>query len=347
MRKKNSAEGYVVNEKSENKGKIIFYITIGVLLLSLCISVVLNMGVSSDADAEETGNIETDNIETGNIEISNIETANKENIDEATSNREISNKETSNRETDNKKTDNKETNDKETDNKESTYTGSSDETETQTYDELSSGVHGGISKREYMINVSYISQKNDYPTGCESVSAVMALQHWGVKISVDEFIDEYLVKSDFYWDSDGIMHAEHPAEKFVGNPRESMAFGCYAPVIEKALRKIFIEKDTPLEVVNEQGMNLNDLCGTYIDNNIPVIIWASMDMKPTRNGRTWVLENGEKFTWIAGEHCLLLTGYDEKYYYFNDPLVGKDVAYKKEIVELRYKELGYQALVIK
>ena len=29
----------------------------------------------------------------------------------------------------------------------------------------------------------------DYPTGCESVSAVMALQYAGVDITVDTFID--------------------------------------------------------------------------------------------------------------------------------------------------------------
>jgi len=242
--------------------------------------------------------------------------------------------------------DKRETYESDTTNTETTRTVNSDKTEIQTYDDVSSEVHGEYSRKEYMIDVSYISQKNDYPTGCESVSAVMALRYGGVKITVDEFIDKYLDKSDFYWDSDGFMHAEHPAEKFIGDPRKNMAFGCYASVIEKAVRSILSEKNSSLEVVNKTGMKLTDLCRTYIDKNIPVIVWASMEMKPTRNGRTWVLNNGKKFTWIAGEHCLLLTGYDEDYYYFNDPLVGKDVAYNKKIVELRYKELGCQALII-
>lgn len=202
--------------------------------------------------------------------------------------------------------------------------------------------------KEYMLNVPCICQKNDYPTGCESVSAVMALKYCGIDISVDEFIDKYLEMGEFYWDKDGVMHGDHPAEKFIGNPREIMAFGCYGPVIDNAVKKVLSDKDKDreLSVKSATGMELYKLCKKYIDNDIPVVIWASMGMKPTRDGRTWVLNNGDKFTWIAGEHCLVMTGYDEEYYYFNDPLAGKDIAYKKDVVELRYKELGSQSLVI-
>lgn len=202
--------------------------------------------------------------------------------------------------------------------------------------------------KKYMLNVPYICQKDDYPTGCESVSAVMALKYCGIDISVDEFIDNYLEMGKFYWDKDGVMHGDHPAEKFIGNPRESMAFGCYAPVIENAVKKVLSDKnkDKNLSIKSLTGMELYKLCKKYIDNDIPVVIWASMGMKPTRDGRTWVLNDGDKFTWIAGEHCLVMTGYDEEYYYFNDPLAGKDIAYKKDVVELRYRELGSQCLVI-
>lgn len=45
-----------------------------------------------------------------------------------------------------------------------------------------------------IIDAPYIYQNFDYPNGCESVSTVMALQHIGVNISVDSFIDNYLDK---------------------------------------------------------------------------------------------------------------------------------------------------------
>ena len=44
----------------------------------------------------------------------------------------------------------------------------------------------------FLLNVPYINQRMDYPTGCESVSAVMALQYAGVDITVDTFIDDCL-----------------------------------------------------------------------------------------------------------------------------------------------------------
>ena len=43
----------------------------------------------------------------------------------------------------------------------------------------------------YIIKVPQINQSS-YPTGCESVTTVMALNYQGYNISVDDFIDNYL-----------------------------------------------------------------------------------------------------------------------------------------------------------
>ena len=62
--------------------------------------------------------------------------------------------------------------------------------------------------------------------------------------------------------------------------------------------------------------------------------------------KQWYLqEDGSLFQWIGREHCLVLTGYDNQYYYFNDPLSGK-VKYAKSLVETRFSQLGKQSLVI-
>ena len=42
------------------------------------------------------------------------------------------------------------------------------------------------------IQVPYIDQSIKYPTGCESVSAVMLLKYLGYEITVDEFIQNCL-----------------------------------------------------------------------------------------------------------------------------------------------------------
>ena len=48
-----------------------------------------------------------------------------------------------------------------------------------------------------VIDVPYLDQSVHYPTGCESVSAVMLLRYLGYEMSVDEFIEQYLDRQEF------------------------------------------------------------------------------------------------------------------------------------------------------
>ncbi len=84
-----------------------------------------------------------------------------------------------------------------------------------------------------LLSVPLITQK-DYPTGCESVTSVMALHFAGYDISVEEFIDEYL-KIGKYYAEDGQYYGNSPYSCFIGNPRTGSGFGCFAPVIHDAL----------------------------------------------------------------------------------------------------------------
>lgn len=45
-------------------------------------------------------------------------------------------------------------------------------------------------------------------------------------------------------------------------------------------------------------------------------------------------------------HCLVLTGYDDNNYYFNDPQQSKNYRYSKSSVLTAYRALGMQAVVI-
>ena len=116
-----------------------------------------------------------------------------------------------------------------------------------------------------------------------------------------------------------------------------------APVIEKAIRACI---DDSQSVDNISGMALEDICDQYIDRDIPVILWATINMLETNPKNSWYLSDGTRFTWPGNEHCMLLVGYDDTKYYFNDPYVGKLVAYDKTVTEDRFAELGSQALVI-
>jgi len=200
------------------------------------------------------------------------------------------------------------------------------------------------SKSDKLISVPYISQAGEYPTGCEVVSTSMLLKYYGYNISVDEFIDDYL-ESSFLEEVNGKLYGPNPNEAFVGEPRSVYSYGCYAPVIVNSLNKILGKEHW---VKNTTGSEFNELIENYIDKDIPVLVWTSLNLLPTESGAEWYLrESGEKFQWISNEHCMVLVGYDKDKYYFNDPYEGNGVVgYDKKLVEKRFKELGDQSIVI-
>ncbi len=201
----------------------------------------------------------------------------------------------------------------------------------------------------HLLNVPFIDQRKRYPTGCESVSAVMVLQYYGMPIRVETFIDTYLPKGRApFRDETGARFGDDPRKVFLGNPYSDKGWGCYAPVIVNAVNKYIDHSRYSVRAL--YGTSLDTLCKTYIDHDIPVLIWATANMqplKPWRESHTWtILGTSETFTWKSPMHCLVLVGYDGSGYYFNDPLQGKNFRYTKSEVKTAYNALGTQAVVI-
>ena len=225
-----------------------------------------------------------------------------------------------------------------------------------------------------ILEVPYIDQSVKYPTGCESVSTVMLLQYLGYEISVDEFIENYL-EQDSFEQRDEELYGPNPREVFCGSPYDEESFGCYSPVIVKALNRIFEETEKWQGIcagssdyhkvicrqeksdagthwkycaVDETGKTAQQLVEKYVKNGMPVIFWACIDMKEPIIGPEWKLKDtGEIFTWISNEHCLLLVGEDETGFYFNDPHGNHGVIrYEKELVENRHKAQMLQAVAV-
>lgn len=186
-----------------------------------------------------------------------------------------------------------------------------------------------------IIDVPFISQLGKYPTGCESVTTVMALKHIGMSMSVDHFIDSYLPMKEYPFD---------PDTAFGNDPRSDNGWGCNAPVIKTALDKVLKGTNYTAHILADQS--LSALCSNYIDHNIPVILWATQYMHKWYYGRSWDY-NGKHIQWISPFHCLLLVGYDDYNYIFNDPMCeDHPTYYPKEAVEAAYEGVGQQAVVI-
>ena len=196
-----------------------------------------------------------------------------------------------------------------------------------------------------IIATPYINQTPKYPTGCESVSAVMLLQYLGYSITPEEFIDIYLEKKEFE-KKEGILYGPDPNKYFCGSPYDENSFGCYAPVLKRAIEKVVKEDYL---VIDETDTDLEGLKREYLDQGMPVIFWACIKMREPIVGPSWVLfETEEEFTWISNEHCMLLVGYDEEGYYFQDPDENRGLMhYEKKLVENRHKAQYNMAIGMK
>lgn len=194
------------------------------------------------------------------------------------------------------------------------------------------------------IDVPYIDQSKSYPTGCESVSAVMLLRFLGYGLSVDAFIEGFLDRRPFSV-IDGVTYGADPRQSFCGSPYDEESFGCYAPVIVRALKRVLGEE---YDVIDETGSTAEELAKRYLDHGIPVIFWACINMREPVVGPSWVMyDTGETFTWTSNEHCMLLVGYDDRGYYFNDPYDNNGVIhYPKAIVEDRHRAQHMQAVAV-
>ncbi len=201
------------------------------------------------------------------------------------------------------------------------------------------------SKREekdqrVIIQVPELCQFPNLPTGCEATAAAMLLNYMGEAVTPETFAAEWLACDKDFYTYGNKQYGPDPNKVFAGDPFTQYAYGCYAGPIADAVNG----NSTLCAAEVIRGQPLQSLLENYIDKGVPLLIWATMGMKESTVGKSWYFKDGTPFTWIGGEHCLVLVGYDEEYYYLNDPQSGSTVGYKRHIVEKRYEELGMQAV---
>ena len=191
-----------------------------------------------------------------------------------------------------------------------------------------------------------IRQAARWPGGCESLCAVMALGAAGVWVDPDTFVERDLPRAPL-WEQGGTLWGPDPRYVYPGDPRGPTGRGCYAPCICQAMRSALEAAGAAdaLEPVDETGRTAAELCG-YIDAGLPVVFWATRDFRPgPADAERWLLPSGQPFDWDRRAHCLLLVGYDEARYWFNDPRQGGALcAWPKALVEECHRAQGMYAV---
>ena len=205
-------------------------------------------------------------------------------------------------------------------------------------------IDGDTEDTHVLTNVPKINQLPDYPNGCEAASATMLLNYFGVKITLKEFIEDYLPIKEIY-SKDGSRFGPDPSLFYAGDPSsKENGWGCYEPVIENTLSRILFDKK--MNYLYVQNLNQKPIKELFYD--YPVVIWITNDYSEETDFAQWYSYDKTKtYTYSNKTHAVVLVGYDEDFYYIADPLKEEEVTkVDKKILEASYDSLGRQAVTL-
>ena len=193
-------------------------------------------------------------------------------------------------------------------------------------------------KSEHRINMSCVMQMPELPTGCEITALTSVLNYLGYDVTKTELAKNYLTTAAL--GSTGFDKA------FIGNPASDGGYGCYAPVIVEAAQKYLIQRTMDVTAWNISGTEFDDLF-EYIDNDVPVIVWASMNLMDVELTDAYYDQDKTPVQWYNNEHCMVICGYDKKdnTVIAADPLKGM-MKYNRDRFKMIYNQLDKQAIII-
>ena len=203
-------------------------------------------------------------------------------------------------------------------------------------------------KKTNILDAPWLDQHEKWPTGCESVSASLALQFLGFGVDPDFFIDRCLPVADTPRCEEGIWRGPDPRLFYPGDPRTEDGWGCFAPAVRRGIETCAALRGYRLRAAEVYGKTLAALFRDEIDEGRPVIVFATMGMAKPRESRRWLIDGtGETYVWKTPMHCLLLTGYDGDFAVFSDPLAEAVTRYPLEAAETAFRGMGCQAVTVK
>lgn len=191
------------------------------------------------------------------------------------------------------------------------------------------------NRKAYIDRFACESQLPELPAGCEVTALSMALKFQGYSVDKMTIVNKYL--------DIGETKKANPYKQFVGNPTDKeTGYGCYSPVIIKCVQKL------GANVLDYSHGTFSSILGN-VEKGQPVVIWATINMKPTIFGSSiWKDSDGNIVCWRGNEHCVVLVGFDtsKDEVYVADPLTGKIETYSLSVFYTRWVEQNKQALIV-
>ncbi len=208
-----------------------------------------------------------------------------------------------------------------------------------------------VATKYVKINVPFVKQIPDYPTGCEAASATMLLKFYGYNVTLDEMVAA--IPRENLYEENGKVYGPSIYEKFVGDPRytytsETPGYGAFSPVITKSLNNVIARKGNRHTAKNITGCSFSTLI-KHIDEGRPVIVWATGGMRTPTLVNSWYIKNADGtetyFEYPRGTHVTVLVGYDSNKVYMLDPYHGEK-SYSHSAFIDKWNLLGNQAIIL-
>jgi uncharacterized protein YvpB len=199
-----------------------------------------------------------------------------------------------------------------------------------------------IRKSHKIENVPIIKQLPELERGCEVTSLAMLIKYNNSKIDKLTLANQIKKDTTTYSVTKGVVNFGNPHIGFVGN-MESKKFpglGVYNEPIFELLEMYF-----PNSAINLTGSNFEDLF-QVLGSNSPIWVITNTTFKPLSPNQfqTWQTSIGT-IDITYSEHSVLVTGYDENFIYFNDPL--NDIHYApRDSFIAAWEQMGRQAVSI-
>lgn len=172
--------------------------------------------------------------------------------------------------------------------------------------------------------------------GCEITSLAMILNFHGLKVTKNELSKK--VKTVPLTYNNG--KKGNPNAGFVGDMANGPGLGVYnGPVLELAQKYV---GDRAVNLTNHSFDEVLEQVG----QGLPVWIITTSSFAPVSVFQTWNTPQG-KINITFSEHSVVITGYDEKYIYINNPYGEKNQKLNRASFIKAWEQMGKQAIVIK
>ena len=199
---------------------------------------------------------------------------------------------------------------------------------------------------EVRLDIALINQLPELYNGCEVTSLTMLLNYKGINVDKITLANEMPVdNTPLIRNNNGeISSWGNPNKGFVG---EVSSYGGIGYAINPEPLIPLASQYYDGEVVNLTGESIDNIKRSIMQGN-PVLVWVTADFSRPSRMQSWLDSDGNEVEGTFETHTVLLTGYDESNFYYNDPLSQyKDASISIENFEIVWNDMGRKALSVK